>query len=141
MQADSSRLRYRQTCMWRSSALLLATYTCLCGLIQTNYAFRTDALRLQPFKWRTETINTSGLIATQIRSVQVPPLACDQLAWAHRPDHQWMPKPRMIIDHMGVLLYESRRQQTPVDRRCLFLHCPLSRTVKAGELTGGFWTS
>ncbi|DBA83556.1 TPA: hypothetical protein ACH3X2_006475 [Trebouxia sp. C0005] len=70
MQANSSRLRERQTCMWRSSAPLLATYTCLCSLIQTNYAFRTDAPGLQPFEWRSETIVTSDLEAMQIRSVQ-----------------------------------------------------------------------
>lgn len=60
--------------MCRSSAPLLATYMCLCGLIQTNYAFRIDVPGLQPFEWRTETIGTSSLEAMQIRSVQVPPL-------------------------------------------------------------------
>ncbi|KAL0025866.1 hypothetical protein WJX79_008452 [Trebouxia sp. C0005] len=56
--------------MWRSSAPLLATYTCLCSLIQTNYAFRTDAPGLQPFEWRSETIVTSDLEAMQIRRQQ-----------------------------------------------------------------------
>ena len=85
--------------MWRSFAPLLATYMCLCGLIQTNYAFRIDVPGLPPVEWQTETIGTSSLKAMQIRSVQVPTLACDQLACAQRLSTSVFVDAKFSTDH------------------------------------------